>query len=203
MCDIAKVTNSRNLLVVNLDVGDEDGPSISYWTLDYDKYKGKIPSSHIKVINNNSRIWDSDWQFSSVNPLYLYPNDFVEILDIHDWYDYLNDYDIQIKQKNIDESLPQYGPSYGNVPLRLITIAPYNRDPIKYVIPIGTPDDKYIQGNIGVFDTSENEEIKQQLANRLRPYKVNASHHDLLKHYGGFAGYTDIISDETELEIDF
>lgn len=190
------------LLIIQMDIADDDGPDISYWTANYDDYKDAIPPSHIKIANNRSPSIIKEYINTDVNPILIYPNNFADILEVHDWDNYLNDYEVSQKQDLVDLATPKYGPSYGDIPLRLLTIVRAYRDPLKYVLPIGYPDDKFIYNNLTHFDSLENP-AKQEIAKRLRPYKVNASYSDLLKYYGHFESYTDITSDESELEILF
>lgn len=204
------------LLIIYFDIGDEDGPAISYSVVHYDKHI--IPPSHIKVVNNGDSSYRIDDTLSyelgsqllinanlknSYIPKIL-PNQYniVDILEVHDWYDYLDDEQVASEQKSWDISVPHFVPHKGL--LRLTTILPYNKEPLKYIIPIDDPVDEYIKNNLGIFDVLDDWEEKQALARIMAPYKINASYYDILQYYSGqIIAYSEVISDEIDVKIDF
>lgn len=119
-------------LVIMLNIGDEDGPSYSYW------YKDTIAiqPSHVLVTDISSNIkleYIEDYYISDIVKKY----NINDVLEIHDWYDNLAGDDLKDMQETMDE-LYLYPKLHfdTNREYILITAVFYNNIPSKYLIPI-------------------------------------------------------------------
>ena len=122
------------LLIFYVDIGNEDGPSFSY-LLD----QGPISDCSIHVTCNELlEYWfDRGIYLGDGNLLEIVEKyNVTEVLEIHDWYDYL-------EQKEVKELQLQLCEKYNKVVLTaptneeyiLVTINQYNELPRKYLIP--------------------------------------------------------------------
>lgn len=187
------------LLIVYLSIGDEDGPSFSCLLVDFNDYKDIIPKSNAIIVINDGNFVMSKAKYMNCNSnsfKSLFCNfRIVNILEIHDWYDYLSKEQVIQKQQNIYNNY--FIPDYYE-PLSFIIVIPYNQDPIKYLIPHNSAVYRYISSNLNIFSESDKHEEKQNLANIMRPYIVNASYYQIMKRIGMFVEHNVVLSDEIE-----
>ena len=188
---------SDKLLIIYISIGDEDGPSLSFYIANYNDY------NIMKYKNNTVVVNLDDFMFDLSKSKYLncdYNDIFnkyriIDILEIHDWYDYLNKKEVIEKQKFINDYLVL---SYYKQPLTFIIVVSYNQDPIKYLIPYNSPSYKYIKSKLNIFSEDNNHEAKQDLANMMKQYIVFGSYSSIVKNGGNFIEHIVVISDEID-----
>ena len=126
-----------NRLSIYVDIGDEDGPSISY-IIDN---KTKVGKYGLKVICNNCEsIYGNGKHFfcheeaklSNIIEKYNV-NDFMEV---HDWYDFIHPNEAKKKEKELNKSFDKPKlPKNKNINYVQVTINQYSVLPRKYLIP--------------------------------------------------------------------
>lgn len=185
------------ILVVYLDIGNEDGPSFSTYLADFYKYNDSIPPSHIKVVNINWIRWDMKYitdEFLSIFHKYHIAN----IVEIHDWYDFISDTDINMAQITKTPYLNN-SISYNNESLIFVTVIPYNVTPIKYLIPYSNETYQSILEYKQTLESDDNMNSKRMIREYLRPYIIDASYYDIMVTYGNrIVNHTVMLSDEIE-----
>lgn len=154
-------------LVILLDIGDEDGPSLSYW-LTSQPINGHVVITSMdsnNTIINRSKYIDSTIGFYQMIHTYNITN----VVEIHDWYDYINYNDVIQKQTSIDARyLNPILPKDNTISYVMVTAVGYNQDPVKYLIPI----QEYHR--IDDYD---------KFSNLMYKYLVTASYYDILTRY--------------------
>lgn len=182
------------LLIIYLSIGDENGPSFSCLLANYYDYKDIIPKSNILVVNNG---YTNDAEYVNCNFRDLFRKfNIVNVLEIHDWYDYLTDEQVIQKQKYVDNTYNNFIPKFDES-LILITIVPYNQDPVKYLIPYNSEILRYIN----IFEEEERYEEKQTLANTMRPYIINTNYYQIMRN--SIPNHIEVKSDEIDNPIHF
>lgn len=181
------------LLIVYLDIGNEDGPSFSCWLAPY-----KTPVPHLRVICDGMDKIISDKQFVGDDLLSLFLKyNIVDILEIHDWYDYINATEAADYEQHLNSLYDRV--IVLDEPVTLITVIPHNKFPMKYLVPSTNP----IRNNLDIFSTKDKKLEKQYMANMLKPYKVNANYYNILTSGNIFDSHLIIISDEMGEPIQF
>ena len=189
------------LLIVHLSIGDEDGPSFSCLLANYNDYKDIIPKSKAIVVNLNDIHFNIDkatYINSDSNSFRNLFNEFkiADIVEIHDWYDYLTEKEVAIQQQYIDNVYNNNNnniiPEYSS----FVIVVPYNQGPIKYLIPHNSDIYKYISSRLDIFKKDDEHEEKQNLADIMRPYIVHASYYQIMKNGKNIIDHTVVISDD-------
>ena len=186
---------AAKLLIVYISIGDEDGPSLSFYIANYKDYNIK------KYINKTVVVNLDDINFDLTKAKYLNCNynmiikkyKIIDILEVHDWYDYLTKKQVVKKQKTINECLVI---SNHKPPLAFIIVVSYNQDPIKYLVPCASINLKHIKSNLCIFGEEDKYQEKQDFSNMMKKYIVYGSYSELRKEVGDFAEHIVIISDE-------
>jgi hypothetical protein len=181
-----------HILVIYCDVGDEDGPSLAYYLLDYEKYKDIVPKSHILNVNIDWKRWDLLYIGERYYPFLSIFNNYniVDILEIYDWYDNLSTDDLITDNLITSNNMLNISPPIINKDFVLVTIVPYLQEIEKYAFPTNI--------DLSLFETNGNIEEKRQLARTISKYKIHDTYYNIVKSYSYITDHKVYLLDEIE-----
>ena len=176
-------------LIFDFHIGDEDGPYYIIYLVPYNP-TCESSISNTFVVNLNDISFDCEGcQYVKVpfndNTFILKlfsQHNIVNIIEIHDWYDFLNESEVLEKQKYINDLYNRNFPISNDL-ISIIVIIPYNQDPVKYVIPFGSPEHDHILNSVNIFEKDDMYYEKQNLVNTMRKYIIQTSLYNIFKSY--------------------
>lgn len=195
------------VLIVHFNIGDEDGPSLTYQLMPAADYKFNTPNnilvinleSFLKIINNKIDRLGAFLDEKSI--LQILKNYYiVRIVEIYDWYDFLNDNEVIDQQEQINRASMKLPTKVDpNLPYLLLTIIPYNVIPKKYLIPINSNIYEYVMNAYKILESDGEESVaqKEMFSNNIQPYEIKATYQEIIPNLTIVSDLT-VISDEID-----
>lgn len=183
-------------LAVYFYIGDEDGPALMMGVKEYTPSK----PVYIKNANDKGNYRDATILLHNSDLLKAFKEyPIVDVVEFHDWYDFYSDEETQELQRRVDIASTQ--PITPDYSLHgLIIIIPYNKDPIKYVLPL--EDFNYYKPYLEVLEEGDLGIEKQHILDCLRPYRRNNTLGEIFRNLT-ITDFTYKFSDEIDLTLRF